>query len=121
MSSYEDRIIEILKKEKISFVREKTFSDCRGGKYRFDFWLPALNILLEMDGEYHFKEIRGLSVLKRQKEHDRRKNSYCLAKSIPLYRIPYFDLNTIQSAADLFKPQYLVKDKWHNDRILKNV
>lgn len=121
MSSYEDIVVTILKKEKISFVREKSFSDCRGGKYRFDFFLPNLNILLEVDGEYHFKNIRGVSVLKKQQEHDRRKNSYCLAKNIPLYRIPYYDVSTLKSAADLFKSQYLVKNKWHNDRILKNV
>ena len=34
MSSYEEKVIKILKKEKIKFQREKSFSDLKRGKYR---------------------------------------------------------------------------------------
>ena len=45
MSSYEEKIIAILKRGKIKFQREKTFSDLRKGKYRFDFFiLPIFNL-----------------------------------------------------------------------------
>ena len=60
MSGYESYIISIFKKEKVSFVREKTFSDLRDGKFRFDFYIHgARPIIIEVDGEQHFKPIYG--------------------------------------------------------------
>lgn len=62
MSKYENKIMEIFKKTRISFVREKTFKDLRRGLFRFDFYLPSLNgapAIVEVDGEQHFKPIYG--------------------------------------------------------------
>ena len=93
MSKNEEYILNILLKENIKFIREKTFSDLRKGKYRFDFYLPKYNICLEIDGEQHFKQISKFQKTRtdflKQQENDRRKNSYCLANNISLYRIPY--------------------------------
>lgn len=51
MSSYEDKIISVLKKANgLHFVREKTFEDLRGGKYRYDFYIPSSKTLIEVDG-----------------------------------------------------------------------
>ena len=36
---YEEQIAKILRKEKINFEMEKTFSDLRGGRYRYDFYI----------------------------------------------------------------------------------
>ena len=90
MSSYEELILSILKAEHIKLEREKTFKDLKHGLFRFDFYLPDINngCIIEVDGEYHFKPIRGRRALIKQQEHDRMKNSYCLANNIPLYRIP---------------------------------
>ena len=86
MSKNEEYILNILLKENIKFIREKTFSDLRKGKYRFDFYLPKYNICLEIDGEQHFKQISKFQKTKsdflKQQEYDRRKNSYCLANNI---------------------------------------
>lgn len=119
MSSYEEKIVKILKAAAIKFQREKTFSDLRGGKYRYDFYIPSTNTILEIDGQFHFKPIRGEQELKAQKERDRRKNSYALAHNIPLYRIPYWDLdnNGIKNYNNLIQKKYLVTSSWHNDRI----
>ena len=114
-SKYEEQIIRLLRAAGIKFEREKTYSDLKGGKFRFDFYLPKFNCLIEMDGEYHWKPIRGRAVLLKQQEHDRQKNSYCLANNIPLYRIPYWDLPNILSWSDLFQLHYKVCSKWHND------
>lgn len=121
-SSYEEHIISILKQNNIKFQREKTFSDLRKGKFRFDFFIPIENksILIEVDGEYHFKPIRGRKVLLKQQEHDRRKNSYCLANDIPLYRIPYWEIKNIKTLEDIFKKEFLVIDKWHNDNLINS-
>jgi hypothetical protein len=54
MSKYEDYVISILKKEKIQFQREKTFSDLKHGLFRFDFYIPNLHgapAIIEVDGE----------------------------------------------------------------------
>ena len=48
MSNLELYIIKILKKEKVDFEREKTFSDLKKNKYRYDFYLPKYNVLLEI-------------------------------------------------------------------------
>jgi hypothetical protein len=54
MSKGEEKIMSILDKSKIKYVREKTFPDLRNGKLRFDFYLPGFGILLELDGLQHF-------------------------------------------------------------------
>lgn len=118
-SSYEEQIIRILRAAGVKFIREKTYSDLRGGRFRFDFYLPGFNCLLEIDGEQHFKQIekfqRTRADFLKQQENDRRKNSYCLANDIPLFRIPYWELPNIKSARDLFQKKFRVFSKWHND------
>lgn len=120
MSSYEEYIFKILKKEKISFEREKTFKDLKKGLFRYDFYITykGKNIIIEVDGEYHFKPIRGRRELLKQQEHDRQKNSYCLANKIPLYRIPYWEITKIKTVEDIFQNKFLVKSKWHIDKLI---
>ena len=117
MSSYEDKIVRILRAGSIKFEREKTFDDLQRGRYRFDFYIPARRILIEVDGQYHWKPIRGRQALLKQQEHDRRKNSYCLAHKIPLYRIPYWEIDNINKPEDIFQRKFLVKNKFHNDKL----
>ena len=54
MSKYENRVMELFKKAKLSFYREKTFKDLKKGLFRFDFYLPNLYgapAIVEVDGE----------------------------------------------------------------------
>ena len=118
MSSYENKIVQILRRESIKFEREKTYDDLRRGKYRFDFYIPEDNVLIEIDGQFHFKPILGRAALLKQQEHDRRKNSYCLANNIKLYRIPYWEVDNIKKVSDLFNDVFLVKEKFHNDYLV---
>lgn len=119
MSSYEGQIVAILLNEGINFKREYTFDDLKNGKYRYDFYLPERNILIEVDGQYHFTPVRGEQELKAQKERDRLKNSYALAHKIKLYRIPYWILDDrqVQTYKDITSRKFLVTSKWHNDRL----
>lgn len=120
MSKYENKVIQILQKEKIWFYREKTFKDLKRGLFRFDFYLPNLNgapAIVEVDGEQHFQPIYGRKAFLKGQEHDRQKNSYCLAHNIPLYRIPYWEVYNLKSSADIFTSAHLVKDRWHNDNL----
>lgn len=118
-SNYEQNIINLLRRNRIAFEREKTFSDLKGGKFRYDFYLPALNVLIEVDGEQHFHQVKHFQKTRRdflkQQEHDRRKNSYALAKGITLIRIPYWEIENITVLADLFQDKFIVENRWHSD------
>ena len=119
MSYGEEKISNILKENNIYFEREKSFADLKHGLFRFDFYLPNNNIIIEFDGEQHWNFVKHFYKTRqdfmRAQENDRRKNSYCLANSIKLYRIPYWELNNINTLKDLFQTKFLVTTKWWND------
>lgn len=122
-SSLEEHIISILKKEKIKFEREKTYPDLKFGYYRFDFFLPQKNLIIEVDGAQHYKfskvfHKKRQDFLKAQ-ERDRRKNAYCLSHNITLYRIPYFEIENIKQFKDIVQDKFLVRDKWHCDNVAR--
>lgn len=121
MSKGEQKITQILQQNRIQFETEKTFKDLHGGKFRFDFYLPKLKTIIEYDGEQHFQQIGKFQQDRKEllayQERDRQKNSYCLAHRIKLYRIPYWEFNNINTLSDLFKKNFLVKSRWHNDDI----
>ena len=53
-SKGETKIVDILNKEKVRFDREKTFSDLKHGKFRFDFYIPNVfgaDCIIEFNGE----------------------------------------------------------------------
>ena len=122
MSKGEDKIIRLLRAANIKFEREKTFSDLRGGKFRYDFYLPSYNILIEVDGEQHFKQVKVFQKTRsdslKQQENDRRKNSYALANKIMLIRIPIWELDKLEKFEDLFQKKFRVVSKWHNDYLV---
>lgn len=119
ISKNEEKIIKILNSEKISFIREKTFSDLKKGKYRFDFYLPQFNICIECDGEQHYNQVKQFQKTRqdflKQQERDRRKNCYCLSHNISLYRIPYYEIKNVNTFYDIINKKFLVTNKWHND------
>lgn len=127
-SKGEQKIIQILKANNIDFKREVTFSDLtnsNGVPLRFDFGIYRNNrlvVLIEYDGEPHFKYVRHFhknkfNFLKAQ-ERDRRKNSYCLLKKLPLIRIPYWDYDILTLNRLLTFEDYRVKSKYHNDFLI---
>ena len=122
MSSYEKRVITLLKKSKIRFEREKRFTDLKRGKYRFDFYIYAYGgrAIIEVNGEQHYQYIPKFystrAEFEHTKERDRRKISYCLAHDIPLYIIPYWELDNLHTAADLFNPRFRAQSRWKNDQ-----
>lgn len=119
MSKGEERIASLLRKDRIKFEREKQFKDLRQGLYRFDFYLIDKNILIEFQGQQHYifvsKFYSNRSDFTKACERDRRKISYCLAKKIPLYIIPYWELENLNSSNDLFQDKFLARSKFHND------
>ena len=124
MSKGEDLVAKILTKEKISFEREKTFYDLKKGRYRYDFYIADLNgrpTVIEFQGIQHYKFIEAfypsIRWWRAALERDRAKISYCLANNIDIYLIPYYDAEKLRHRADLFKPEYKAKNRWHNDEV----
>lgn len=121
MSKLEEKVITLLKKGHIRFLREKTFPDLRKGRFRYDFeiYVDGGRALLEIQGQGHYEFIpkfyKRRADFESAKERDRRKISYALANRIPLYIIPYWELEHIVTARDLLRPQYLATTRWKND------
>lgn len=121
MSKLEEKVITLLKKGHIRFLREKTFPDLRKGRFRYDFevYVDGGRALLEIQGQGHYEFIpkfyKRRADFESAKERDRRKISYALANRIPLYVIPYWELEHITTAKDLLRPQYLATTRWKND------
>ena len=96
-SSVEFRIRNILENENINFVQEKRFADCRDKRpLPFDFYLPQYNLIIEFDGEQHFKPVRGQKSFINCVKHDLIKNNYCHIHNIHLLRISYLESNNIE-------------------------
>lgn len=103
LSYYNSYIKQFLDDKKINNITEYTvYID--GCRYRFDFYLPNYNLIIEYDGEQHYKPMRYckdeaknyIDFLKRQ-ERDRIKNEYCKNNNINLLRIPYYEKENIDS------------------------
>lgn len=127
-SNLELHIIKVLNKEGLPYRREQTFSALRGGKLRFDFYIPnyrGQRVLIEVDGPHHFKFnpkfFKTQSDFRRSCGRDRVKNNFALLEHINLYRIPYYDVRKIETFQDIINPIYRVRDAYHNDRVKEKI
>lgn len=120
MSNGEEKILRILLGAGIKVQREKSFSDLRGGKFRYDFFLPDQHAIIEYNGEQHYYQVKKFhktrSEFTKAQENDRRKISYALANNYTIYCIPYWELEKINTYKDLFSPMYIAADRWKNDK-----
>ena len=131
MSKGEEKILTILRRGvKAGLIRnlkrEVVFKglNYKGAPLRYDIAFEGSKglILLEVDGRQHFEYVKFFhkkySTFRHMQANDRRKNEYALKHNIPLFRIPYWDLENINSIADMLRPQYKVKSKYHNDDLI---
>ena len=121
MSKGEDKIIDILNSARVKFEREKTFSDLKHGKFRFDFYIKNVfgaDCIIEFNGEQHYhyvgKFYKNELEWRQAQGRDMRKISYCLAHGIRLFIIPYWEIDNIKCVEDLFQPKYLARDRYKN-------
>ena len=93
LSKTEDLLHNFLKNNNINFHIEKTFTNCKHKVLLpFDIYLPTQNLLIECDGQQHFKSVKyfgGKKYFEQRKINDNIKNQYCKENLIPLLRIPY--------------------------------
>ena len=121
------KIYFILHKAQIPFQLEYEFFELKGKKstpLRYDFAILSCGrpiALIEFDGEMHFQQIKHFhktsDKFKQSQERDRKKNQFALRNNIPLYRIPYWDIDNINNINDILQLKYRVKTKYHNDLI----
>lgn len=110
------KIQTLLIDNKINYITEKSFNDCRFSETkalaRYDFYLPEYNILIEFDGVQHFSPNHfygGEEEFKKRQSYDRYKNQYALEHGYTLIHIPYFDEDKINIDMLLGKdPNYIV-------------
>lgn len=107
-TSYGEEYIETLLRD-LGYKYKKEY--CFQGLYgdskvnlRFDFAILDNNenviALIEYDGEQHFKAIPhwgGADGLRHRQENDMKKDMYCIQHNIKLIRIPYYELNKLNS------------------------
>ena len=96
MSAGEKRIYDYLMKKNIEFVWQKKFKDCKDkNTLPFDFYLPEYNLIVEFDGEQHYKVTGrfGQEGFEKTQKHDLIKNKYCADNNINILRLTYDDLN----------------------------
>ena len=92
--SHGEKAVEaFLAENKINYIPQKRFSDCRDKRsLSFDFYLPELNIAIEYNGRQHYESIEafgGEKQLHLQRHHDWLKRKYCRDKGITLITISY--------------------------------
>lgn len=130
LSKGADKIRKLLLKEGVNFTIEKTFPNLKSSKgkpLRFDFaiyddkWEKIIT-LIEYDGEAHFQKIKHFHKTNTKylnaQGRDRKKNDYCLAHGIRLYRIPYWEIDNINNIVTLFSNKFLVRGRYHNDMLI---
>jgi very-short-patch-repair endonuclease len=115
-SKGEIKVAKYLTENNISFIPQKTFKTLRDKRHlKLDFYLDDINLLIEYDGEYHYKAKRGSTPeikqknLEIQQRRDKIKNEWAKANNIPLLRIPYWDFDRIEELIEAFILQHSKK------------
>lgn len=93
----EKNIENLLQENNINYIKEYKFQDFN--QYRYDFYLPDLNKLIEFDGKQHYFECGGSwdknDNLQQRQNRDKIKNQYAISHNINLIRIPYWKRDSI--------------------------
>lgn len=104
-SNGENKIANILKELKITYIRQYSFNECKNiNRLSFDFYLPKYNLCIEYDGQQHFKPVdfsgknrkRSIDEFTNTLIRDAIKNQYCEDNNINLLRIPFWDFDNIE-------------------------
>ena len=98
-SQYCIRLEEYLKSNNIKYLTEISFDECinpkTSHKLFFDYGIYKDDelCLIEVDGEYHYKDVVGRNELLFQQQRDKIKDKYCKENNIKLIRIPYWEFD----------------------------
>ena len=90
-STGEEAVAEELVRRGLVFTRQAKFPSLP--RLSFDFYLPSMGLLIEFDGEQHFRPIEffgGKDSFLITRERDERKNRWAWENGYMLMRIPYW-------------------------------
>ncbi len=108
-STGEQLIKDFLDKENITYIKEKSFDDCKHiNILSFDFYIPHLDILIEFDGVQHFRPVEyfgGAEEFANYILRDECKNKWCLKNNKKLIRISYLEKTKVN---DILKNNLLM-------------
>ena len=98
-SKGEERILRYIEENNLKYKTEYKFSKSTIQTYRFDFYLPKENTLIEYDGKQHFEAVEyfgGERTFLETQRRDKIKTDFAKTENIKLIRIPYTDFNKIE-------------------------
>lgn len=93
ISKFEKLSMSYFEKHNITFIRNYFYSDLLGlggNLLSYDFYLPSYNLLIEIQGEQHYKAVKffgGSQAFGIQKVHDYRKRKYAQLNNINFLEI----------------------------------
>ena len=96
-SKGENKIERFLNINDIEYIHQYKIE---GYNYRYDFYLPDHNLLIEYDGRQHYEPVKhwgGVKSLKQNKINDLKKTTLAKNKGMKLLRIPYWKFKEIKS------------------------
>jgi hypothetical protein len=105
ISKGEDEIEKFLIKNNIKYIREYKFDTCinpkTNKKLPFDFYIPHLNMIVEYQGEQHYKEFKNhfkaAGGLKGIQERDKIKKEFGILNNFIYIEISYKEFNQIKT------------------------
>jgi len=102
----EMKIAHWLQQKNIPFIEEQIFSWSSNSKFRYDFYLPKNNLIIEYMGEQHYKEVKFFhDTLEERQQHDQIKEQEARAHGINYLIISYIDFKNIEQ----------ILQDWFND------
>lgn len=102
-SKFARKIEDWLITNEIKYEREKTFENCRSKKrnqrFRFDFFLPNQGIIIEYDGQQHFRSVEhwgGNASLQANIANDKIKNEWAKKNGFKMLRISFIQKDEVE-------------------------
>lgn len=102
----EELIMNILSQKNIEYIHNWGDHDCvlNRGKAKFDFYLPHFNLIIEYDGEQHFKPVQfgnmskkdAIKEFNQRKIFDRKKDIWALRKKLVLLELNIMKIQKIK-------------------------
>lgn len=105
MYTNEQKIAKFFENMGYTIIPQKRYKQCRDkNPLPFDIYVKNLNLLIEYQGEQHYKPIRrgsmteeeALEQFKLVQYHDKIKFDYCTNNNIPLICVPYWEQDVIE-------------------------
>lgn len=97
-SDGENKIIDFLVKNNISYIREYRPEWVKPNRYRYDFYIKSLNLIIEYNGTPHYKDNAWFKTsAKEYQKTDKYKKDLALKNGCNYLVIPYWEFDNIET------------------------